>query len=135
MIQKGKSILSMFSGTSPGDIMPCMQEFPVVKIEIFIPEEYVERLNDELSKVGAGRIGNYDHCMSLMQVKGFWRPLKGANPFLGEVGEISRGEECKVEVNCAWEFVKAALEAIRRIHPYEEPVINIVPLLNHEFFI
>jgi len=101
-----------------------------VKIEIFIPEAYVPALRDVLSEASAGRIGDYDHCVSVSDVRGYWRPLEGATPFLGEVGKISEGRECKVEVNCKLEFVKAVLEAIRRVHPYEEPVINILPLLN-----
>ncbi|HTX80427.1 MAG TPA: YqfO family protein [Longilinea sp.] len=104
-----------------------------VKIEIFIPEDYVPALQDELSKVGAGHIGDYDHCVSISTVKGYWRPLEGADPFLGEVGKISEGSECKVEVNCKLEVVKSALAAIHRIHPYEEPVINVLPLLNPLF--
>jgi hypothetical protein len=104
-----------------------------VKIEIFIPESYVPALRDELSKVGAGHIGDYDHCISVSTVRGYWRPLEDANPFLGKVGKISEGSECKVEVNCKLEVVKPTLEAIRCIHPYEEPVINILPLLNPLF--
>lgn len=110
-----------------------MPPFQEVKIEIFIPEEFIETLRDELGKVGAGHIGNYDHCMSITPVRGYWRPLPGATPYQGEVGKISTGTECKVEVNCAWELVRPALEAIRRIHPYEEALINVIPLVNHLF--
>ncbi|MCE1253077.1 MAG: YqfO family protein [Anaerolineae bacterium] len=106
---------------------------PVVKLEIFIPADYLETLAEALHQAGAGKIGNYDHCMSIIDVTGTWRPLAEANPFLGEVGQICRGSELKIEVNCAVENVTAALSAIRRVHPYEEPVINIVPLLNHLF--
>ena len=110
-----------------------MNHFPVVKLEIFVPEQYIERLRDELSHVGAGHIGNYDHCISITDVRGSWRPLAGAVPYQGEVGEISEGTECKVEVNCKWENVQDALQVIRQIHPYDEPLINVVPLMNHLF--
>lgn len=90
------------------------------KLEIFIPEQFVISLRDELAKVGAGRIGKYDHCLAYTLVKGYWRPLEGSNPFDGEIGQISEGME-------------AALEAIRRIHPYDEPLINIIPLANQLF--
>ena len=108
-----------------------MDDFEEVKIEIFVPEQYVETLRDELSKVNAGHIGNYDHCLSVTNVRGYWRPLAGAEPYLGEVGKISQASECKIEINCGREDVKAALEGIRRIHPYEEPLINVIPLANH----
>jgi hypothetical protein len=103
------------------------------KLEIFIPEQFVINLRDELAKVGAGRIGKYDHCLAYTLVKGYWRPLEGSNPFDGEIGEISEGMEAKVEINCRGELVEAALETIRRIHPYDEPLINIIPLANQLF--
>ncbi len=106
---------------------------PTVKIEVFIPDEFVETLRHELARAGAGRVGNYDHCISITQVRGYWRPLAGAEPYQGEIGKISEGTECKVEVTCAWENVAGALQAIRRVHPYDEPLINVIPLVNHLF--
>lgn len=110
-----------------------MQNFTDVKIEIFTPQEYMLQLRDELAKVGAGVIGNYDHCVALYPIQGYYRPLAGADPFEGNVGEISEGTEYKVEVNCKRELVSTALTAIRKVHPYEEPLINIIPLVNHLF--
>ena len=110
-----------------------MEPVPTVKIEIFIPDDFLDVLEEALYQAGAGQIGNYDHCKCISRVEGTWRPLDEARPFMGEVGQISRAIELKVEVNCAWEKVPAVLEAIRIVHPYEEPVINVVPLLNHLF--
>lgn len=110
-----------------------METYPVVKIEIFIPEEYLEPLRDELSKIDVGHIGNYDHCVSITDVRGYWRPLDGAAPYAGEIGQISAGTECKVEVNCKWENIEDAIRVIKSIHPYDEPLINIIPLINHLF--
>ena len=110
-----------------------MSDFTQVKIEIFVPKTYIETLRDELAKIGAGRVGNYDHCISFSPVRGYWRPLDGSEPFVGEIGKISSGSECKVEMNCARELVAEALSVIRKIHPYDEPLINVVPLVNHLF--
>lgn len=110
-----------------------MQNCPEFKIEIFIPEAYIESLRDELHKVNVGRIGHYDHCLSITTVRGYWRPLPGSNPYLGQVGEISTGTECKVEVNCPQEHISEALAVIQKIHPYDEPLINLIPLANHLF--
>lgn len=104
-------------------------EFKDVKIEIYIPEEYLPQLREALRKGNAGVIGNYDSCMSIANVKGYWRPLEGADPFDGEVGKLCHGEEVKVEVRCSKENMKMAIEEIRKVHPYEEPVINIIPLI------
>jgi len=104
-----------------------------VKLEIFIPTSHLEPLRQALADAGAGRVGNYDRCCAVMEVRGYWRPLQGANPYLGEVGQVETGIECKVEVNCQREKVKEAIKVIRAVHPYEEPVINIIPLANHLF--
>lgn len=103
------------------------------KIEVFLPEELVIPLRDELAKVNVGVIGNYDHCIAFSLVRGTWRPLEGSNPYDGKVGEISEGIEAKVEVNCKQENVRGALQVIRRVHPYDEPLINIIPLANSLF--
>ena len=103
------------------------------KIEVFIPEELVFRLRDELAGIGVGVIGNYDHCIAFSLVRGTWRPLEGSNPYNGTIGEISEGTEAKVEVNCKKELVREAVQIIRRVHPYDEPLINVIPLANHLF--
>lgn len=110
-----------------------MNDFTDAKLEIFVPQDHAMKLADELSKIGVGVIGNYDHCIALTPVRGFFRPLKGANPFEGKVGELNEVAEYKLEVNCKRELVKDAIETIKRAHPYEEPLINIIPLTNHLF--
>jgi hypothetical protein len=110
-----------------------MQNFTDVKLEIFVPQEYALKIRDELAKIGVGVIGNYDHCVALTAVRGFFRPLQGADPFEGQVGSISEVAEYKVEVNCKRDLVEKAIVVIRSAHPYEEPLINIIPLANHLF--
>jgi len=39
------------------------------KIEVFIPEELVFPLRDELARIGVGVIGNYDHCIAFSLVR------------------------------------------------------------------
>ena len=58
-----------------------MENFTDVKLEIFVPREYAFKIRDELSKIGVGRIGSYDHCVAISAVQGYYRPLPGADPF------------------------------------------------------
>lgn len=105
-------------------------EYALVKIETFIPEDYVNKLREELNNIGALTIdGCYDYCMSVSRVMGFWRPLEGADPFMGQIGEICAAEEAKAEFTCKREKYKEAVNTIRKVHPYEKPVINVIPLL------
>jgi hypothetical protein len=106
-------------------------EFKTVKIETFIPKEYINKLRDELNSIDALTVdGCYDYCMSVSMVKGSWRPLQGANPFNGEIGKICEAEEARVEFSCRMELYKAAVDAIKKVHPYEKAVINVIPLLD-----
>ena len=105
-----------------------MAEFPYCKLEIFIPETHLAALRQALMEVDAGHIGNYDCCLSYSPVTGCWRPLPGTSPYLGCEGRISSEPELKVEVTCRTERVDETIAAVKRVHPYEEPVINAIPL-------
>ena len=105
-----------------------MERFAYCKLEIFIPETHLEPLREALLSVDAGHIGRYDGCLSYSRVTGCWRPLEGTNPYLGTQGELCREPELKVEVTCLTERVPETVTAVKRIHPYEEPVINVIPL-------
>ena len=110
-----------------------MENFTVVKLEIFVPQDHALNLRDELAKIGVGVMGNYDHCVALTPGQGYYRPVEGSNPYEGEVGRISEVIEYKLEVNCKRELVNKAIKVIKQVHPYEEPLINIIPLANHLF--
>jgi hypothetical protein len=59
--------------------------------------------------------------------------LEGSTPAVGEVGKLYYGGECKIEVNCREEYLIAAIQAVREVHPYEEPVINVILLANARY--
>ncbi len=99
-----------------------------LKLEIFIPETHLAALQLVLQEVDAGHIGNYDSCMSYSRVMGTWRPLTGTTPYIGAEGQISCEPELKAEVTIRKEQLAETIRAIKRIHPYEEPVINAIPL-------
>ncbi len=104
-------------------------EFRFAKLEIFIPESHFPQLVKELRDAGAGHIGNYDSCLAFSRVIGTWRPLEGSNPFMGKEGEPCTAEELKVEVTIKAENLVSVIAAVKAVHPYEEPVINAIPLI------
>ncbi|MBQ9405281.1 MAG: divalent cation tolerance protein CutA [Desulfovibrio sp.] len=99
------------------------------KLEIFIPESHFRDLQQTLRQVDAGHLGNYDSCLSYSRVMGTWRPLEHTSPYIGTIGEVSEEPELKVEVTCRRDKLAETIAAIKRIHPYEEPVINALPLI------
>ena len=105
-----------------------MTEFLFCKLEIFVPATHLSAVEEALWSVDAGHIGQYDHCLSYAPVTGCWRPQPGTAPYLGTEGVLSREPELKVEVTCPTHLVQAAVAAVKAAHPYEEPVINVIPL-------
>lgn len=59
-------------------------DFEYCKLEIFLPPSHLEVLQKALQEVDAGHIGNYDSCMSVSPVTGYWRPLDGCNPYISQ---------------------------------------------------
>ncbi len=110
-----------------------MNSSPFFKIEIFAPAESVDEILETLAAVHAGEIGKYDHCATVIPVQGFWRPLEDAKPYLGNSGELFSGSEVKIEVLCREPYLLEAVQAVRNVHPYEEPVINIISLANTRY--
>ena len=99
------------------------------KLEIYVPESHLEAVEQALWAADAGHIGRYDRCLSCYPVTSCWRPLEGTSPYLGREGELCTARELKVEVACLLERAEETVEAVRRVHPYEEPVIQVIPLL------
>ena len=99
-----------------------------VKLEIFIPETHFLQLRNALRAAGAGQSGNYDSCLAYSRVIGSWRPLEGASPYEGKVGELCEAPELKVELRVNADRAEKTLAAIRAIHPYETPEIFVIPL-------
>ena len=103
-------------------------ESSLYKLEIFVPEDFFPAVRQALWSADAGHIGAYDRCLSWSVVNSCWRPLEGSHPYLGTLGQLRTEPELKVEVACPTGRVEAVLAAVKRVHPYEEPVINVIPL-------
>ena len=102
-------------------------ECALYKLEIFVPESHFEAVRRALWEQDAGHIGNYDRCLSWSRVNSCWRPLEGTAPYDGVPGELSQATELKIEVCCKGSRLADTLAAVKKAHPYEEPVIYVLP--------
>lgn len=100
-----------------------------VKIITTVPPEYVEKLRNAICEAGAGVIGNYNYCTMSTKCIGTFEPNEAANPYIGNKNKLEYVEEEKLEVVCSVENVKKVISKLREVHPYEEPAIDIIPLL------
>ena len=106
-------------------------QFDVEKVKIFvtIPVENVEEVRYAVCESGAGIIGNYSYCTSSTKSLGTFIPNENANPYIGKSDVLEVVEEEKLEFICDVNNVKKVLTELRKAHPYEEPAIDIVPLI------
>lgn len=105
-----------------------------VKIIVTIPIESVNEVRNAICEAGAGIIGNYTYCSMSIKCIGTFKPNDKANPYIGENNKMEFVEEEKLEVVCDVNNVKNVILKLREIHPYEEPAIDIIPLLDEENF-
>jgi hypothetical protein len=100
------------------------------KLVVFVPQANLEQVRIAVCSAGAGKIGNYDNCTFMSSGIGTFRPLPGANPSVGKVGELERVGEARLEVTVEKDKLKEVLEAMKKVHPYEEIAYDIVKLEN-----
>lgn len=95
------------------------------KLAFFVPLENAEEVKTAVFATGAGRIGLYEHCCFETQGTGQFRPLAGAQPHLGQVSQLEKVPELKVELVCEAALIRAAVAALKAAHPYEEPAYEV----------
>lgn len=100
------------------------------KIVVGVPETHTDKILEAMGEAGAGRTGNYSHCSSVTKSVGHFKPLPGAHPAIGTIGKLESVIEDRIETWCDRKDLKKVIAAIRKVHPYEEPVIDIYPIEN-----
>lgn len=104
----------------------------MLKFLIYLPKETLPSMIDLITKKGGGVIGNYSGCMSYWPVTSTWISGENATPYSGEAGKRSVEEEYILQVRVPEDKAKELYDAICALHPYEEPVIDVVRLLAPE---
>ena len=105
-----------------------------VKIFVTIPIDSVKKVREAVCNAGAGIIGEYSYCTSSTKSIGTFIPNENANPYIGSNNKLEFVEEEKLEVVCDVNKVKNVISELRKVHPYEEPAIDIVPLIDESEF-
>lgn len=101
---------------------------PMLKLAVFCPVETADAIIDAASSAGAGSIGAYSRCAFLSRGTGTFVGGSGTNPAIGEAGRIESVEEVRIEMVLRESQSSDVERAIRRVHPYEEPAIDMYRL-------
>lgn len=96
------------------------------KLVWFVPPSHLQGTRDAVFAAGAGWVGDYSRCSWATLGEGTFFGGEGTAPSVGEAGRDVRVAEYRVETVVAEERVAAALDALRRAHPYEEPAFDLL---------
>lgn len=102
----------------------------LLKIVIFVPKSHTDVVRKALGDAGAGKIGLYSHCSYSVEGVGRFKPLDGAHPAIGEIGKFEEVEEERIECVCERNIAKKVIEALKKVHPYEEVAFDIYQLVS-----
>ena len=109
-------------------LLPLQEAY--VKLVVFVPAEFLPAIRNIMGEMGGGSIGLYSHCTFASEGKGTFKPLKGSNPYIGELDKLEMVEEVRLETILPLRKIDSMLEAIKNEHPYEEMAYDIIPLAN-----
>ncbi len=107
-------------------------EINKVKIIVTVPIDNTQEVRDVVCKAGAGIIGEYSYCTTCVKSLGTFIPNENAKPYIGKNNKLEFVEEDKLEVICDIKNAKHVITELRKVHPYEEPAIDIVPLIDED---
>ena len=106
------------------------KEDALLKLAVYVPVSAADAVRNALFAAGCGNIGNYDSCSYNVDGFGTFKANEGCNPFCGEVGELHREQEVRVETVLPAYLKNKAVAALLKAHPYEEPAYDIYQLKN-----
>ena len=109
-------------------------KFSKVKIITMVPKNDVDKVRRAICLNGAGKIGNYTFCSTSSNCIDTFLPNESANPSIGKIGNLEKVEEIKLETSCDIQNVASVVKILRETHPYEEPEIDIIPLIDETCF-
>ena len=101
-----------------------------VKLVVFTPISHADIVRKALGEAGAGKIGNYDFCSFSSRGIGRFRGNEKSNPTIGEAGKYEEVEEERIEVFVPGDVLEKVIQAMEKVHPYEEVAYDIYPVEN-----
>lgn len=106
------------------------KKYELKKLRVNIPKEDKEELKRGLSEDGVGNQGDYSECFFEYPVTGQFRPDENANPHIGTNNELEIVDEYIVEAVFDSGQQDKVIEALLKVHPYEEPAFDIFTINN-----
>lgn len=106
------------------------KEDSLLKLAVYVPASHTDAVRDALFAAGCGEIGNYGSCSYNVEGFGTFKANEGCNPFCGNIGELHRENETRIETIMPSYIKGRVVKALLNAHPYEEPAYDIYPVKN-----
>lgn len=107
-----------------------MMNINKVLIKVVVPKKYLNLIINEVCMIGAGKTKNYTYCTMYYKCSGTFKPSINAKPFMGKKNTLNHVKGISLEFICDTLILDKVINKIKEVHPYEEPDIEIIPLLN-----
>jgi dinuclear metal center YbgI/SA1388 family protein len=102
------------------------------KLVVYVPEGFENTVRTALGDAGAGRLGDYSYCSFMTSGTGSFKPLEGANPFIGTQGRLEEVPEYRIETVVPEAILHSTISKMLQVHPYEEPAYDVFLLENQD---
>lgn len=99
------------------------------KVAVNVPNGTEFEVMDSLDGIMEPLYPGYEHVFMWWPVRGCWRPVEGSDPYLGEVGRLEVADEVRIEFAVREEDLGRVVARIAEVHPYEEPAIDVIPMV------
>lgn len=107
-----------------------------------LPEDYTTQIRKAIGTIGvndgvngAGYIGTYSEVSDCMYGHQWFVTMPGANPFIGEIGDLSKVDVERFEMIIPEHQIDECIAKLWEIHPYEEVEYDVYPVMetrNHK---
>jgi dinuclear metal center YbgI/SA1388 family protein len=93
---------------------------------VFVPRDAADSVLAAMHAAGAGRFDGYDLAAFRWDGSGQFRPLAGAAPAVGTVGEVERVDEVALRLVATPDRRERVRQALLAAHPYEVPAYDVI---------
>ncbi|MCP4759723.1 MAG: Nif3-like dinuclear metal center hexameric protein [Planctomycetes bacterium] len=124
------------TGMGDGQVRPIEPQCDLSESErqmiiTYAPRSAADSIREAMSSAGAGNIGAYDQCSTLIESVGTFRGGEDTNPTVGNAGTLERVDESRLMMVCASRDLADVIAALHTAHPYERPPVHVIKLQSH----
>ncbi|OGE53685.1 hypothetical protein PENARI_c007G03989 [Penicillium arizonense] len=108
---------------------------PQFKLIFRVPPSHLTLCKEAVFSAGAGKYPGGRYSEVSFETLGIdqFRPSANSTPYIGQPGVLVQVEEYQVETLCVGVGVmREAVKALRKAHPYEQVVVEVIQLVHIE---